>query len=60
MHTGTWWKDQREPDDLEDLDLDEKIMTQKKWDEVVDWIDLAQDKDEWWGFMNMVMKFSSP
>jgi len=60
MHTGTWWKDQRETDDLEDLDLDEKIMTQKKWDEVVDWIDLAQDKDEWWGFMNMVMKFSSP
>ena len=49
MHTGTWWEDKRETDDLEDLDLDGKIMTQKKWDGVVDWIDVVQDRDKWQG-----------
>jgi len=41
------WEDQRETDDLEDLGLDGKKMTQKKWDGVVDWIDASQDRNKW-------------
>jgi hypothetical protein len=26
----------------------------------VDWIDLAQDRDKWWAFVNMVMKLLVP
>ena len=40
---GFGWEDQRETDDLEDLGLDGKIMTQKKWDGIVDRIDVSQD-----------------
>jgi hypothetical protein len=27
---------------------------------VVDWIDLAQDRDQWWVFVNTVMKLRIP
>jgi len=25
-----------------------------------DWIDMAQDRDRWWAFLNVVMKFWVP
>jgi hypothetical protein len=28
--------------------------------ENVDWIHLAQDRDQWWAVVNMVMKFQVP
>jgi hypothetical protein len=34
-------------------------LRKKVW-EVVDWIHLAQDRDQWWALMNTVMKLRVP
>jgi hypothetical protein len=47
-HTGFWWGYPRERDHLEDLGVDRKIILRwifEKWDEVMDWIDLARERD---------------
>jgi hypothetical protein len=38
MHIGHWWESQKERDHGEDQDVG--------WDGM-DWIDLAQDRDQW-------------
>ena len=48
MHRGFWWGTLRVRDHLEDPGLDTRLILQwifKKWDESMDWIDLAQDWD---------------
>jgi hypothetical protein len=35
------------------------MVKETEWDGV-DWIDLAQDRDLWWDFMNTVMNFRVP
>jgi len=40
------------------LTLDVRIMSKqilKKWDGSMDWIDLAQDRDRWRDFLNVIM-----
>jgi hypothetical protein len=34
-------------------------LTEIAW-EVVDWIHLAQDKDQWWALVNTVMNLQVP
>jgi hypothetical protein len=63
LHTGFWWGDLRERDHWEDLSVDGRIILKwlfKKWDRVMDWIDLAQDRDRWQALVNAVMNFPVP
>jgi hypothetical protein len=48
VHTGFWWGNLRERDQLQDLDLQGRILSKriyKRWDGDMDWTDPAQDRD---------------
>ena len=50
MHTGIWRENLREREHLEDLLVDGRVILEcifKKWNEGLDWIDLARDEDGW-------------
>jgi hypothetical protein len=52
MHTGFWWRNPRERDQLKDSGVDGRILLKsifEKWDGM-DWVDLAQDRDMGAGF----------
>jgi hypothetical protein len=43
---------------LKDIDLDGRIIIKwilEKWDGGMDWIDLGEDGDRWWAFVNAVL-----
>jgi len=51
VYTGLWWGNFREYH-LKDPGVDGRIILRwilMKQDGSVDWIDLAQDRDRWWG-----------
>jgi hypothetical protein len=53
----------REGEHLEDRGVDGRITLKRifdKWDGVLDWIDLAQDRDKWRALVNAVMNLSVP
>jgi hypothetical protein len=57
MHIGYWWEIQKERDHWEDEDVGGwKILKWilERWDGM-DWIDLAQDRDQWGALVNKVM-----
>ena len=62
--TRFWWGNLRERDRWGDPGVDWKIILRwifRKWDvEGVDWIEMAQDRDRWWAFVNAVMNLRVP
>jgi hypothetical protein len=55
MHIGYWWESQKERDHWEDKD----IGRWTRWDGM-DWIDLAQDMDQWRALVHTVMNLRVP
>jgi hypothetical protein len=62
MHVGYWWESQKERDHWEDEDVDGRTIL--KWilerEDGMDWIDLAQDRDQWRALVNTVMNLRVP
>jgi hypothetical protein len=52
MHIGYWWESQKERDHWEDQNVGG--CTILGWDGV-DWIDMAQDRDQWRALLNTVL-----
>ena len=58
MRTGFWWGYLTERDHLKDSGIDGRIILKRileKWDEGMDWIDLAQDRVRWRALVSAVM-----
>jgi hypothetical protein len=64
MHIGYWWESQKERDHWEEEDIGgwtalKWILREIVWDDM-DWIHLAQDRDQWRAPVNTVMKLRVP
>jgi hypothetical protein len=56
MHLGYWWESQKERDHWDNIKMDLRDIG---WDGM-DWIDLAQDRDQWGAIVNTVMNILVP
>jgi hypothetical protein len=56
MHIGYWWESQKERDHWEDQDVGEWTI---RWDGV-DWIHMAQARDQWRALANTVLNLRVP
>jgi hypothetical protein len=65
MHIGYWWEIQKERNHWEDQDVGGWVdnikidLREIGWDDM-DWIDLVQDRDQWWALVNAVMNLRVP
>ena len=60
MYTEFWSGNLRQVDHLNDSGVDGRIILKLKVGWGMDWIDLAQDRDRWRAFVNVVMNLRVP
>jgi hypothetical protein len=59
MHIGDWWESQKERDRWEDQYNIKMNLREIGWDGV-DWMDMAQDKDQCRALVNTVLNLRVP
>jgi hypothetical protein len=65
MPVGYWWESQKERDHWEDQDVHHRVDNIKMdlraigWGGL-DWIDMAQDRDQWRALVNTVLNLQVP
>jgi hypothetical protein len=59
MHIGYWWESQKERPRSRWVDNIKMDLREIGWDGR-DWIDLAQDRDQWRALVNTVMNLRVP
>jgi hypothetical protein len=59
MHIGYWWESQKERDHWEDQDVGGWTILKWGWGGK-DWLDLAQDRDQWWALVNTIINLRVP
>jgi len=60
VHTGLWWENPRERDNLENQGVNGRIILRRifrKLDGGMGWVDLAQDRGRFRALVKAVMKF---
>jgi hypothetical protein len=57
MHVGYWWESQKERDHWEDQEVDGWTILKLLLD---DWIDMAQDREQWRALVNTVLNLRVP
>jgi len=63
VHTGFWCGNLRERNHLEDPGVDGRVILRwifRKWDGIMDWIDLAQRSERWRALVNAAMNIRVP
>jgi hypothetical protein len=64
MHIRDWWKSLKERDHWKDQDVGRWAISkwnlrELEWDGA-DWIDMAQDKDQWRALVNTILNLLVP
>jgi hypothetical protein len=60
MHVGYWWENRKERDHWEDQGVGGWVdLREIGWDGM-DWVDVAQDRDQWRALVNTVMNLKVP
>jgi hypothetical protein len=60
MHIGYCWENQKERDHWGDQDVGGKMYLREIGWDGMDWIDLAQERDQWRALVNTVMNLRFP
>jgi hypothetical protein len=60
MLVGYWWESQKEGDHWEDQDVGGWAISKWIGWDGVDWIDMAQDRDQWRALVNTVLNLRVP
>jgi hypothetical protein len=60
MHTGYWWEIRKEGDNWENQDVSGWTILKWMGLDVMDWIHLAQDRDQWRALVKAVMNLRVP
>jgi hypothetical protein len=60
MRTKFWSENLKGTDHMEDLGVEERIILEWRLGKVVDWLHLAQDRDQWRTLVNTVMNLWVP
>jgi hypothetical protein len=57
MHTKLWLENKKVTDNHKDVHTDRKTILKWILRASINWIHVAQDRDQWWALVNIIMAF---